>query len=327
MMNRRDVFAIGGLASLSALAATASFAETTPGAVETAVRRFGMLPATASCLVVCDSASTNWQASYQPDSVLFVGSAIKTFILAQTLIDVEHGRSSEDDQWAINDRVRSLSSPVFLNLSGTTPGRCVLEAMIAHSDNTATDIALDKAGPDHVRALISKAGLTHTRIPDSTRRLFSYIAGAPENVDLGWAGMQKTRSGWMPGKPRPVINGQQSMLSSATEMVRWYQESLTGKFFAKPGSLTEFKRILAMADAIPAVVPADTVAFAKGGSIDWEGFHCFCLAGQMVLGSSRVTFCCTINWEGPDSGVPKMFSDYKDCVKDVLKVAAERIQI
>ena len=58
--------------------------------------------------------------------------------------------------------------------------------MIAHSDNTATDIALAKVGPAKVRALIAEAGLTATQIPDSTRRLFSYIAGAPEGRT--WAG-------------------------------------------------------------------------------------------------------------------------------------------
>ncbi len=325
-MYRRNIFVIGAAASLSTLTRSAAFAATAPVSVVAGVKNFAALSAEASCLVVCDFTNARWQAGNQPGAVLFVGSAVKTFILAQTLVSAEQGRLSEDDQWVIDDSVRSPVSPVFLNLSGKTTARSVLEAMIAHSDNTATDVALGNVGAKNVRALILKAGLNQTRIPDSTRRLFSYIAGAPAGLDLGWEGTQKMSTGWLPGTPRPVVNSQQSMLSSATDLVQWYRASLTGKFFTKPSSLMEYKRILSMADVIPQIVPNDTVAFAKGGSIDWQDFHCFCIAGQMVLGASRVTFCFSINWNGPDSAVPKIFADYRDALKVVLEAAAESVR-
>ena len=41
------------------------------------------------------------------------------------------------------------------------------------------------------------------------------------------------------------------------------------------------------ADAIAMVVPADTVAYMKGGSIDWNGFHCLAVAGQMIVRVAR----------------------------------------
>ena len=325
-MYRRNIFLIGAAASLSTLTSAAAFTAAAPLSVLEGVKNFAALPATASCLLVCDSTNAQWHAGNQPDAILFVGSAVKTFILAQTLISAEQGRLSEDDQWVIDDAVRSPVSPVFLNLSGKTQARSVLEAMITHSDNTATDVALGKVGVRNVRALISNAGLNQTRIPDTTRRLFSYIAGAPPGSDLGWEGAQKMSTGWLPGTPRPVVNSRQSMLSSATDLVHWYRDSLTGKFFTKPSSFMEYKRILSMADVIPLIVPNDTVAFAKGGSIDWQNFHCFCVAGQMVLGASRVTFCFTINWNGPDSTVPKIFADYRDSLKVVLEAAAESVR-
>ena len=324
-MYRRDVFAIGAAASLSALASSAAAATAAPPGVLAAIKNFSALSDTASCLVDCDSPNAQWQAGSRPDAVLFVGSVVKTFILAQTLISAEQGRLSENDQWAIDDTVRSLVSPVFLDLSGTTQARSVLEAMIAHSDNTATDVTLGKVGVGNVRALIENAGCRQTRIPDSTRRLFLYIAGAPAGSDFGWQDIQKMSTGWLPGTPRPVVNNQQSMLSSAADLVHWYRVSLTGKFFTKPSSLMEYKRILSVADVIPLIVPTDTVAFAKGGSIDWQDFHCFSVAGQMVLGATRVTFCFTINWNGPDSTVPKMFAAYRDSLKPVLAEAAASV--
>lgn len=293
--------------------------------VQAAVARFAVLPA-ASCLIVAEHPTAPWQASHAPGMRLFVGSAVKTFILAQYLREVEAGRLTEDQQMKIDDSVRSLSSPVFLNLTGTTPARSVLEAMITHSDNTATDVALAAAGVDQVRALIAEARLSATQIPNSTRRLFSYLAGAPEGVDVGWDGMQRLANGPSSGAIRPALNDKQTMASTAEDMVRWYQQALRGAFFKNAATLLEFKRIQAMADSIPHVVPPDTAAYAKGGSIDWEGFHCFCLPGQMVVGGKvPVTFCFTINWSGPNEGVGAIFQSYKTAVADVLEESARAV--
>src|SRR3954465_10224785 len=137
--------------------------------------------------------------------------------------------------------------------------------MIAHSDNTATDITLAAAGPAQVRALMAEAGLKQTQIPESTRRLFSYIAGAPEGVDLGWDGVLRTQNGSLPGTPPPPLNDRETMGRTAEELVRWYQQALRGAFFKKPETLAEFKRISAMADAIVKSAPPDPPPSAKGG--------------------------------------------------------------
>jgi len=101
---------------------------------------------------------------------------------------------------------------------------------------------------------------------------------------------------------------------------------LRGEFFADPATLLEFKRIQAMADALAPVVPPNTVAYGKGGSIDWAGFHCLCLPGQMVVAEVPITFCLTVNWTGPDDGVAGVFQAYKDAVAGVLEAAAEAVR-
>ena len=176
-----------------------------------------------------------------------------------------------------------------------------------------------------MRALIAAAGLKDTLIPDSTRRLISYLAGAPEGVDMGWDGVLRVEKGDMPGTPRNPMNDKQTMISTAEELVRWYQQALRGAFFSKPATLTEFKRIQAMADAIAMTVPPDTVAYGKGGSIDWEGFHCLAFAGQMIVAKVPVTFCLTVNWSGPNDKVAGMMEAYIAAVADVLREAAQAV--
>jgi beta-lactamase class A len=144
-------------------------------------------------------------------------------------------------------------------------------------------------------------------------------------VDLGWDGVQRLAKGGSSGKARPALNDRQTMASTAEDMVRWYRRALRGEFFKAPATLVEFKRVQAMANAIPLVVPANIVAYAKGGSIDWEDFHCLCVPGQMVVGTVPVTFCFTINWTGPNDGVPAMLQSYKGAVADVLQEAARAV--
>ncbi|HTE79495.1 MAG TPA: hypothetical protein VK634_02255, partial [Reyranella sp.] len=139
-----------------------------------------------------------------------------------------------------------------------------------------------------------------------------------------WAGIQRLAEALV-AAGRPALNDRQTMASTAEDMVSWYRQALTGAFFQKPGTLVEFKRIQAMADALVLVVPPDTPAYGKGGSIDWQDFHCFCLAGQMIVGKVPVTFCFTINWTGPADGVGAMFQSYKTTIADVLREAAQAV--
>jgi beta-lactamase class A len=324
-VNRREFAALGG----GALAAPAVAMAQSPdrGPVEVAMARFAAVTPNCGGLVAVQSGGAPWEVAHRAEAPLFVGSAIKTFILAQTLREVEAGALDESAQQTIDDGVRSLISPVLGELSGRIPLRSVLEAMIAHSDNTATDIALAACGVDKVRALVGQAGLADTRVCDSTRKLFSYVAGAPLGVDLGWKGMQGIMKDVMPGPARSPMNGEETMASTARDLVKWYQASLAGRYFAKPETLIEFKRILSMGDAISQVAPPDIAAYAKGGSIDWNGFHCFAFAGQMVFGRAKASLCFAINWQGDDASVQPTFLAYKRAVSDVVlavqKVAAQ----
>jgi hypothetical protein len=85
-------------------------------------------------------------------------------------------------QLALDSSVWSLGSSIFNppNLSGLVTERTTLEAMITHSDNTATDMTLKHVGANRVRDFISSIGLPNTRIPNSTRQFLGYIFGASD---------------------------------------------------------------------------------------------------------------------------------------------------
>jgi len=322
MHRRQFLGSTVGFAGLALLARTPARAAqgADGGAVPHLLESFLALPGTKSAQVDVDAPENPWRATYKPDAALFCGSCFKTFVLAAYLQDVEAGRADENEQLAIDDAVRSPVAPVFENLTGTTAARNALEAMIAHSDNTATDVAMKRVGAERVRKFIADAGLSKVRIPDSTRQFFSYVTGAPKGEDLGWkalhALLQDEKSD--ASKYRPALNDVSTMAAPADELVAYYKRALSGEFFTKPESLREFKRIQAMADSIAVVVPTDTPCYMKGGSIDWNGFHCMASAGQMIVRGTPVTFALTLNWQDSDGDPAKTVAAYKDAVADVL---------
>jgi beta-lactamase class A len=300
-MHRRN-FATLAFATLAGIEAVhPASADDASSDLKIQLQRFKELPGTTSFRI---DVGDDRVAAKSPGRQLFVASTIKTFIVCQYLRDVEAGRLSEDTQLPVDDSIRNSDSPVFLNLTGTTAARPILEAMITHSDNTATDIALLHVGADRVRSFLAVAGLRATLIPDSTRRFTSYNFGAPLGADIGWAGVQQAlASQRTPGPPRPPLNDQETLASSARDLVSYYKRALAGKFFTEPASLTEFKRI----HLTNSFFPDDTVGYAKGGSADLVAdsptvadFHALSYAGQMVVNATPVTFCFVVNWKSAD---------------------------
>lgn len=252
--------------------------------------------------IVVEGHEGAWRLGHDVDRPLFVGSATKTFVLAAYLLAVEGGQADLAEPLAVGDDVRSPSSSVLGGLTGTMPARSVLEAMISHSDNTATDMAMKRVGIEAVRAVTARAGLRGVVVPASTRRMISYLAGAAPGVDLGWSGMQAVLADQLPGPPRPVMNETESMIASASALVDWYRDVLAGRLFAQPETLAEFRRISATANALPSIVPPHTAAYGKGGSITWNNENALAVAGQMRIRGMPASFCVALNWQGaPDT--------------------------
>ena len=294
-------------AAFAAIATPASAqASLSDAALDEAARSLTGLPGQTALLLEAEGPKGRIRLAHREAAPVFVGSVVKTFILAAYLKAVEEGRLSLEEALPVDDDVRSPVSPVFGALTGTAPAVVALEAMITHSDNTATDMAIRRVTPAAVRALIAARGLAGTRIPDSTRIMVSALAGAPPGVDLGWAGIQALDRGAPMPSPRTPINEVSTMVSTGQDMVAWYDFVLAGRYFTKPETLATFKRIQSMATAMPQVAPPDVIAYGKGGSITWEQAQAMAVAGQMVAGPVRATFFQGVNWTGDAASMPRV---------------------
>ena len=153
---------------------------------------FETLPGKHALLIVSPAVrGQDFQVTLNANSGLFCGSAFKVFVLAEFLRMVDAGEARLTELLRLDSTVWSLSSPVLTPWPGTVSGqinaRTALDAMISRSDNTATDIVLNRVGAERVRQFIASIGLQNTRIPDSTRQFFGYVFGAPQWQTITWS--------------------------------------------------------------------------------------------------------------------------------------------
>ena len=161
---------------------------------------------------------------------MFVGSAIKTFILCEALRQADSAKVVQTlraQQLTLDASVWSVDSATFNppNLIGKVSERTALEAMIMHSDNTGTDMCLKYVGPDKVREFVASAGLKSVMIPESTRVFFGYLLGAKNYKTFTWEDIGAAANQSIVNSP---MNRVESLAASADDFVSYYSARLAG---------------------------------------------------------------------------------------------------
>jgi beta-lactamase class A len=261
-------------------------------------------------------------AEWHANQRLFSASANKAYILCERLRqfdapDIEEKLLAHDLK--LDKSIWSLGSPVFNppNLTGIVSERTTMEAMIMHSDNTATDMILNEATADKVRRFIAAIGLKTTMIPDNTRILAAYLFGASDYKTISWDQLVA-----LLGMPfaHPALNDVQTFASSANDFVSFYARALQGRFFKDPQTLRQFRRILSPGDITDLVpFPIGINVFGKAGYFDYPGQHARCIAGGMYSSGRWAYFATIINWDAPD--------DDPDTVKAYFQATRTAIEL
>ena len=268
-------------------------------------------------------------AALNPGRQMFCASSFKGYVLCEALRQIDAPEAVAklaSTQLKLDSSVWSLGSSVFNppNLTGLVTERTTLEAMISHSDNTATDMTLRHVGPDAVRNFVASIGLRNTRIPNSTRQFLGYIFGAPNWQTITWDEVVALLESDAPAA-HPLLNDVQTMASSADDFVSFYSRALQGEFFANPATLAEFRRILTMPDTISRVSRSARTAFLKAGSVDAGGSHGLSIAGGMYVPRRWVYFATMINWETAGDADPETADAFGEATKKALTLVAEAL--
>lgn len=242
------------------------------------------------------------------DQRMFVASTLKAVILCERLRqldspDVES--KTEEHDLVLDKEVWSPGRAIFNppNLVGLVSERTAMEAMIVHSDNTATDMVLQQAGADAVRSFIASIGLENTMIPDSTRTFGGYLAGAPNYKTITWDEL----SAIPPAPPvHPFLNDVETLASSPNDLVSFFSRALQGEFFLFPETLFQFRRILLLGDISYLVpFPLGFSVLGKAGYADIPGSHARSIAGAVYFPNRWIYFSMVLNWDAEEAADPQ----------------------
>lgn len=240
-----------------------------------------------------------WTIQSAAGRVFNISSAAKPLLLAAVLRQVENGLLGWQDALIIRRRDRVSTSPVLdtlpdgsaLDLAG------VCAAMIEDNDNTATEMLLRAVGKPALDGLLAAAGLRHTRLPVSLRRLIAHMYGV-ENELNEQETLARQISGLapIPQRVEEVFTGPLSICSSPAELVGFYDFVLAGRCFRQAASLDEFKRIMRLEDAAQKTAwPPGWLCYRKGSQLELPPFYSAAQAGCAVSAGERYTFAFCLN--------------------------------
>lgn len=110
--------------------------------------------------------NTGKWAGLDPDVVLQTASVIKLTILYEAMEQVKAGKAHWDDKITLEpgDAVSGSGLLLFFDAPQTLTLKDVLTLMVVMSDNTATNLAIDKIGLDAVNERIAWMGLKNTHL-------------------------------------------------------------------------------------------------------------------------------------------------------------------
>jgi beta-lactamase class A len=147
-------------------------APTTWAGVEEALANAGAASTYAAVEIADDGSQRVIQRSQEQGSVP-LGSSFKIYVLGALVQAIEQGDVRWDDQLTITDELKSLPSGELQDRpSGSTVTvQEAAEKMIQISDNTATDLLIDRLGRDRVEAILSTMGMG----AESQRRTLPFI--------------------------------------------------------------------------------------------------------------------------------------------------------
>jgi len=104
---------------------------------------------------------------WQPDEVFAQASSIKIAVLAELYRQAQQGKLKLTDIYTVQQSDLVQDSDI---MNGLTPGttkltlRDLATMMVAVSDNSATNVLIDRVGMDNVNALLDSLALSHTRL-------------------------------------------------------------------------------------------------------------------------------------------------------------------
>jgi beta-lactamase class A len=312
--------------AMAIAASTAAQAQSLGGLSGQIKDLFEALPGTKTLKILAPGTDgdAGFHVAIHPGQRIFVASAFKAYVLAALMKCLD----SEDivDKLKTTDvtldaNAFAFGSDIFNepNVTGIVSLRTAAEAMIMHSDNTATNLVMAWLGVDTIRAFIAGFPARQTQIPDNTRAFGAYLFGLPDYKTASYDEV-KAAAEQSTGLAHPFLNDVQTMASTAADFILLMSRTLPGGYFQHQETQNEYRRILALADGVFEAVPFGVTGFAKTGYADFPNQHARSNVGAMTFGGRWVYFASIINWDAAEGADPATVQQWQDALSTSLRL-------
>lgn len=185
---RRHMFAVVAV-TVCLWSLTAARAQNNPSALDAQVERIAAAHQ-GKVALYAEDLGTRETVALHADTPVQTASVIKLAILYETLEEIRAGKASWSEPIVLkaDDKVEGSGLLQFLDTPLTLTLRDVVTLMIDFSDNTATNLMIDRLGVANVNARMESIGLSNTHL---YKKIFKPATG-PLPADASTFGIGKT---------------------------------------------------------------------------------------------------------------------------------------
>jgi beta-lactamase class A len=203
-----------------------------------------------------------------------MASVLKIPVLVGAARQMDEGKFTLDDRWELTVAEKNLGSGVLTFFDdGLLPTvRDLLTLMIIISDNTATDMVINRVGKDEIVKSMRELGLQNIHLPLTIRQIFeSILPSADPTQDLYEMEKLLANNEFTPSPTAAGYSkGSDNNVSTPRDMTVLLELIYRGRS-ASSESTDEMLRILlkqTLNDRLPRFLPAGTRVAHKTGTLD-----------------------------------------------------------
>ena len=204
-----------------------------------------------------------------------MASVLKIPVLVEAARQMDAGNFTLDDRWALTVAEKNLGSGVLTFFDdGLLPTvRDLLTLMIIISDNTATDMIINRLGKASVTQAMRELGLQNIHLPLTIRQIFESILPSADPTQDPYAMALEHQDFEPPANAAGYSRGPENNVSTPRDMTKLLELIYTGRAASRVAS-DEMLRILlkqTLNDRLPRFLPPGTKVAHKTGTL--SGFR------------------------------------------------------
>jgi beta-lactamase class A len=215
------------------------------------------------------------EISLDADESFPMASVLKIPVLVEAARQMDAGKFALDDRWALTVDEKNLGSGVLTFFDdGLLPTvRDLLTLMIIISDNTATDMLINRLGKEKIVAAMRDLGLQHIHLPLTIRQIFETILPSADPTQDPYEFEAEAEEFTPAEDAAGYSKGPDNNVSTPRDMTKLLELIYTGRAAGRE-STDEILRILlkqTLNDRLPRFLPAGTRVAHKTGTL--SGFR------------------------------------------------------